>query len=422
MSLILLLASTALWILSAQGKPHSRARIASVVQTVGVIVLLFSRNDLPPSGWVSLAQLGALLPGLWLAWKAAVHTESSLYVGQAALTFGTACWAGLAPGAGVIIWPGWAIPHIALAVIGFGTTALAALFALHLLQGRRTGLLLAAVLLTALPLLGPRASAVQVYYDGDPVTADCTIENAAGAQGIVRTVSARAKLPWERPLRLAACAVLLLAFAVSIVCSTAKRGAHIERLLIWLAVAGLSAHVLLLSSSLFPRGLGIGVEQIEEHTIATLTPELHQSQSVGAIELPTGPFTGGPGSPGIPLPIAGFALALTILALRPASTAVPGLREQRASTVAILALLGTAATGLLWASYAWGGPSLSDPKLFAVVVASGLLGVSRLAASDAHNGSKLSSWLVLLSFGVLLLSMLGPETGWIAPTLHHFGP
>ncbi len=422
MSVLILFAGAVLWGLAARVAQGRFARIASIVQVVGTLSVVISRGDFPPAGWSSFAVLAVLLPGVWLGVRQTAKPTPILYAGQAALTAGAACWAGLAPGAGVAVWAGWAIPHILLATAGFGATAIAALLALRQLQGRPIGLLLGAMLITALPLTGERASTVRAYHEGEPITVHATIDNSAGAQGLVRTLPGRVHLPGERPLRELACGVLFLALAASIVCQVSSRGTRMRHALTLLAVAALTAHILLLASSLFPRQLGVDRSALEEAAHATLEPELYRSQHVASFQLPPEPYTGGSGAPGVPLPLAMAALTLAVFALRTRASERAGLLEQRVCSVALLALLGTAATGLVWASYAWGGPTVTDPKLYAVIVAGGLLGVSRLAAASDTMDSALSSWLVLASFAVLLLSMIGPEVGWTAPTLHHFGP
>lgn len=86
-----------------------------------------------------------------------------------------------------------------------------------------------------------------------------------------------------------------------------------------------------------------------------------------------------------------------------------------------MALSLTIATGIAWSNISWGGAIIADPKLYAALAALTCLALYLIAVQPERKPGAMAGWFILAAFLVLLISMIGPELGWTAPSLHHFG-
>ncbi len=422
MSTLILFAAAAVWFAAHQQRQSGLIRVAAGIQIAGAVLMLVTRGTLLPTGWAGAAVLATCIPAALLAWRPKLPITTQVVPSQAVLALIAAVWSATLAGPDLVGWAGWAIPHVLLAVLGVGAAAAVALLALIRLRGQAIGLLAGALLITALPLAGTKASAVTVYADGEPATVSVALADPAGAQGAQITLPARAALPGEGPLRMLAVLVLAIALMTAIV----RRVAHTTPTHRWTeraALVGVGLHVLLLFSAAIPRDLGVTADDLTAQASATVQRDGQLGERAGDIKTPDGPYNGGPAAPALPLTLALTALGLCFVAHRPPAEHSPqrDALEGRLALMATLLLAAAAATGMVWSNFVWGGPALADPKLYAMIVVLGLYGLYFLAQRDLPGSTDTPSWLALAAFAVLMLSMLGPELGWIAPTLHHFG-
>ncbi len=429
MSALILIAAAAVW---ATAKDGTRVRIAAGLQTLGVVVTLALRGDVPPAGWASVAVIASWLPALLMAARPAHLVALPLARPQAVLTAIAAVWAATAPGPGVAGWTPWAWPHIVLATLGLSAAFAVGLLALRRLRGAVIGPLICALALTALPLATPKAAWVHGYHDGAPATIHTELADPNGGTGIVRDLPARVPLPLERPLRAAAALAILLTLMAAIVRWAADRPP------VWppirtLTLALVGLHAALLVSAAVPRDLGVDRPAIEAAATETIAREAIYGQSAGTIVAPD-TLEGGLGAPALPLSLALAALGLLALTLSPAPSALSPDKSQRVITgepahpiegrfvgLAVLLLAGAAVTGMAWSNFVWGGPAVPDPRLYATIVVLGLYTLYFMVAEAFPNQPRATAWVALAALAVLLLTMVGPELGWLAPTLHHFG-
>ena len=415
MSALILMAAAVLWGLSER-RGGGLDRIAIAAHGAGALAVLVARGDLPPAGWVASAVVAGWLPGL-LALRPGF--APALRVPMAVIAaFGAAV--ALAPsGPGVRFWTAWAIPHI---------VAGAAAVALRRLRGQATPLLLLAAILTAVPLAGPRASAVHVYHDGAAAYVTGQVGLGRREGGAVRTLPARVALPGERPVRLAALLVLAAAAALGFV--RRRAGLRAMRAARLAAVAAVAIHALMLVTAMVPRDLGVEADDLVSVAQATLQLEAEGAENATRIKPPAGPYRGGPGAPAIPLALALLAAGLALAAAAPAPGDDPesagaarteAILEGRLAMAATVLLAIAAATGMVWSNLVWGGPAVGDPKIFALVAALLIYGAYFSVQGALPRLGRVPSWLAVLALGVLLLSMLGAELGWTAPSLHDFG-
>lgn len=420
MTVLLLLVAGALWLTAHLKSRPELVRIAAGVQLAGAAATMVLRGDLLPAGWATVFVLAAALPAIAIAARPNAKWALSLLPAQGVLTLLAAVWSAAAPGNGVPQWTGWAIPHITLSVAGISAAVVAGMFALSRLQGATIGLLSAALLITAAPLNSDKAGAVVLYSGGEVAQGTVELATPVGGVGAVITRNATADLPGERPLRWAGVIALLIALSVAVVrwANDAPPGDPGIGLL---AAAALAVHLVWVASAMLPRDLGVDRADVEERLRANVLRSATTSESAGAVTLPEGPLTGGPGAPAAPLGLALVALTLTVLAFRPEAddAANPGW-EPRAVALAVVLLAGAAATGMVWSNYSWGGPTIPDPKLYAMLGAMTLYG-AYFAARGANAGARTTSWLALLAVTLLVLSMIGADLGWTAPSLHDFG-
>jgi hypothetical protein len=296
----------------------------------------------------------------------------------------------------------------------------ASILALHRLRGFTVSLLAAAIVITALPLAGPRASTVFLYQDSAPAFVDAHIVPGTGDVGVTRRLQARAPLPGEAPLRQAAVLSLLVLMAAALIRRFSQRDA-VNGIWSRIALIVLGAHALLLGSSMLPRVLLSSSDPVAETTQSILDLELSGGERVLEITIAAAPLTGGPGAPSNTLPLALIAFGLVLAAVVPATSRGKYLDlEDRVVRLATALLACTIATGMGWSNFSWGGPVVADPKLFASLAALGAYGLYFLARSHSSVRA-VSAVLGLLAFAILLFSMLGPELGWTAPSLHYFG-
>lgn len=412
----LLLVSGALYL--AARKSGALLAGAAGMQALATLTVVVGRGDLPPAGWASVLALAALVSGaLVFGLKRAEYAPA-----QGVLTLLAAACAAAPQGPGVAMWSGWAIPHIVLASLALGAAGFAAVISVSQLRGRVIGLTALALVITALPYFSERSASVAVANPGGPATVKVELTDPAGDQGLVVSLIARAALPGERPLR----ALVILAMLAALGLAIGRRSARLvpHHALIGYAVMGICAlHVLWLSSSLIGRDLGVDEAALEQLAAQTVdrSGAFHETAIATA---PQGPYTGHAGAPYLPLSLGLVSLGLLACGWwRPPETdpSDNGL-ESRAVAAATILLAGAAATGMVWSNFNWGGRVIPDPKLFASLVVLVLYGVYFTLATGSLRAQRAPSWIALGAFFVLLLSMMGPELGWTAPTLHHFGP
>ncbi|MFT7623082.1 MAG: hypothetical protein ACI9WU_002259 [Myxococcota bacterium] len=422
MSALILLVAAVAWVLAARKTDDAPSvRIAVALQAAGTVLMLFVRGDLPPAGWASAATCAALLPALAIAFRPTHAAAVALRMPMAVLTAMAAVWAATAPGPGVVGWTNWSIPHIVLSILAFGAAATAMLLGAHGLRGRAIGLTLAALVLTAAPLVGERAAAVHGYVDGAPATLKVELQDPAGGTGVIRHLPARVSLPLEQPLRALATLAILAILGSYIVRWTAGLTVH-HPTLARIALGAAALHAALLLSAAVPRDLGVAEADIRAPAEATVTREAPYGQIGHAISVPPA-LSGGPAAPALPLTLALASVGLLLLA-----AATPGERtreldvlEGRAVILSTLLLAGAALTGMLWSNYVWGGPALPDPRIYATIVVLGLQALYFVVQSALPDSPRAPSWIAVLAFAVMVLTMLGPDLGWLAPTLHAFG-
>ena len=133
-------------------------------------------------------------------------------------------------------------------------------------------------------------------------------------------------------------------------------------------------------------------------------------------------MTGGLGAAAAPLLLGLFSLLLVAFAgAKPEVTAdSDAISARRLSLLA--GLLGaTVLTGFGVSHYHWGGFIVADPKLFFCLIALGLCALHSFVLSSLPHWERTPDLLGLLVFVVLAWSLVGPELGWTAPTLHRFG-
>ena len=422
MSALALLAAAVAWVAAYRSRDALVARGAGALHLSAAILTVVLRGM---TGWASILVLATSAPALL---RFSGDDEGPPRIHSLALAvlaaLGAAC-AAAAPGPGVTLWMVWGIPHIALATLGVAAALIGGVLALHRLRGRAVPLLLLALVLTALPLVGDRASAVSVYSAGEPATVQVELADPVGDQGVLRVLPARAPLPLERPLRWAVTLLLLAGLAFSGARAVADRSASPHpRWLVAVAIGAVSLHVLLLLSAMIPRELGVEPADLEAIASRTIALEAFGSERAGPMKLPAGPLTGGLGAPALPLTLALAALGLTLAAfLRPKHPPGPATRtlEARAVWIGALFLLGALSTGMAWSNFSWGALVVADPKLFALVIVLGLYVLYTFWIFVVPQQHDTASWLALAAALVLGWSMLGPDLGWVAPTLHSFG-
>jgi len=427
MTTIILALATLLWVIAwIKDKAHL-TRAAVLVHCSGVVIALVLRNDLPPSGWVSAALLLGLIPtlaALFMPQHPIVKSLRPLFALSAAISTAIV---GAPAGPGVVIWSPWAIPHIILSIAATAAAAAGAMLALHHLAGKKVGLLSVAIVLTALPLFHPRATAVIAHQDGEPLSVSAAIVNPDGDAGVQRILPAQIQLPQERTARWIALFALLGLLGWAVVYrenspQVSERRVHALALLI------LGLHMGLLASALTSRTIGdesTAKAEIVAAAEATLQLEARGGEYAANVRVANPPYTGGPGAVPIVLTLALIVMGLTVQAIRdPVDLATNGhLRtEARIVATALVLLTGALVTGMLWSNFAWGTAVVADPKLFAAAIAMGLYGLYFFCQQWLSQHQSVPSVLAALAFGVILLSMIGPEIGWTAPSLHHFGP
>lgn len=419
MSGLLLVVAAVLWALAVRLK-DARLDLGAVgTHAVAALGLLATRGAY---GWAPALVTATLLPGALAVtlWRDG-PVRGALRLPSAALGAAIALWSLTHPGAATLAFTAWTVPHVVLSILGLGAAAGAALLAVARLRGRALGLLVAAAVVTALPLASERAREVVVKGE-DGATVAVTVHAGEGDPGAMRTVPARLALPLESPLRALAVALVLAALGMTLF----RRAAGLTARFAWVEkamLAALAAHALLLASALLPRTIGDDSAAVAKAAEATVTPETAGDEYAEATGLPTPPYRGGPSSPAAPLPLALLGLALALAAVaKPPETPEPLERAEGRLAGGALGLLAAAmVTGLVWSNFAWGGPALADPKLYATGVALGLYGLYFYVQAELPHAPRAPSWIALLAFAVLLLSLLGPDLGLTAPTLHHFG-
>ncbi len=452
---VILVAAAVAWAYAWCVDRPGHSRIAAGVHLTGAALMVALRGDQALDGWAAIGVMSLALPSLLPLLQPSVAVSGLLRLPLAIGALVSAAWACSEPGVGVSSWVPWSIPHIVLATLGMAAAAFAALIASVSLRNRTAPLLLLAILITAIPLIGPRASTVRGYADGEPKLVQVDLVDPSGSQGIVRTLPARASIPWERELRQLTVFVLLLLVAFEVVRRRASASGVDDpspfrlRVVRPLGLGVVGLHCLLILSSGLPRNLASDVEEVAIDTIrleasSIEVPRVQPDRS----ELPSDDssadlfavsnralsddrpalsrqLSGGPGSPAVLFPLSLLALALVGLAFSKAPTLAEreaaGVWELRGVSLSTLFLAGAVFTGLLWSNHHWGAVVVPDPKLFAVLVALLLYAAYFVSERSRAEASNAPSWLALLAFILLLLSMLGPELGWIAPSLHAFG-
>ncbi len=394
-------------------------RGVALVHLIQVVAAAAYRGDLPPAGWSSALMLASGIPAL----VAFVRP----HIGQRLL--GMLCiWCiasiGLVSGPqgrGVVQWIPWSIPHITLSIGALGCLFVAASGAAIQLRGHVVGLLLLTLFLVAIPLLSPRADAVYAFSDGAPVQASVLVGNLQGDSGLVRKVWAMIPGPtWPRQVGTG-----LLIFALMSGIAAYHAGRRIPRWVRLLGFVGAVLPTVFLVIRWWP-GVTVSTEQIMQAARDTIELELSQSEVIRGVRLPTGPFGGGLGATAAALIFPLAAVALAALAMLPAADegmrALANRLEQIAGQLATALLAGGVLTGMVWANFSWGGPTYPDPKLYAGITALLILGMWHIADTELTRKSPLPSWLMIVALLVLLWSVVGPSIGWMAPTLHNFGP
>jgi ABC-type transport system involved in cytochrome c biogenesis permease subunit len=296
-----------------------------------------------------------------------------------------------------------------------------ALLALHHLRGRGTGLLLLAIVITLLPLFGPRAATVALYQDGEIAKVTASISSGEGDVGVTRVLTARAPLPWDKPLRQTCLAALFLLLSLTLLRRFSGREAT-QNWPHWVVITLMVVHALALVGSTTARTIAKDKEAVVKVAHNTLSLELAHGEEVKRIDVNEGEFTGGRGSPANTLPLTLLALGLVLAAVFPLpkeSTLHP--LERKIVSGAIVALSLTIATGIAWSNISWGGAIIADPKLYAALAALACLALYLVAVQPERKPGAMAGWFILAAFLVLLISMIGPELGWTAPSLHHFG-
>jgi hypothetical protein len=424
MSALILIASAILWAVAHTKSSEKLSRGAAVVQLLGFLVTLVERSDLPPAGWASVGVAMMTLPTLVAIVRPGHAFVTAMRAPFVICALCAAVWSVAIAGPGVPTWDGamiWPELHIIVAIIAMGALTAVALLALHHLRGRLIGLLLAALVITLLPLFGPKAATVALYQDGEVAIVVARISSGEGDVGITRELVARAPLPGDEWIRYACLSALFLALSMALLQHFSGRKSQ-RNWVHWLAITTVSVQVLALFGSATQRPIFDDKERVVEVARNTLILELAHGESVSKVTVADGPFTGGRGSPANTLPLALMALGSVLAAVFPRrGESVLGPLERQMVYGAILALSLTIATGIAWSNISWGGPIIGDPKLYAALVALLCLFLYLQVAAPGKARSPSASWFILAAFFVLLLSMLGPELGWTTPSLHHFG-
>lgn len=414
---LLVAALVVAWDRDARG-PRRFAPALTALVAAGVTLAL--RGDLPPAGWASMLVLAAALVELLIVGLAAdvsptVRAGGLLVAAAAALTV---------PGPGVIGWCGWAWPHVLASLSALALLGLAGAIASTAVARQPLVHAAVALVLLGLPLLdAERGAAVHASTADGPATALVEFRDPETGHG--HSVSAPALTPaaGARSARWLATGLALLALLSAAAWSAAGRTVRTGPVRLVLAVAGGIALAPLLWA-LVPRV----IDSDGSATVDLMTALARRAATLGEVPkltLPEGPLTGGLGASGAllvwSLVCAWFCAAPLATSDVPAPAASrPLLRFAMALGLLSLSLAG--ATGIIWSNFAWGGPVLPDPRLYGHVAVMGLSVTFFLARTAVPAASVVPSLLALGAWVALLATMLGPELGWLSPTLHRFGP
>jgi hypothetical protein len=434
--------TSALWIAAQIKRSVPFSYLAMATHLTTIVVFSAVPTAASVATWPGLLVTATGIPGLLILLNPKKFTRI-IGIPQAALAFAAAVWVGATSSTlGLDSSTGYTtvanlghpvtlntlrIFHVATAVLATGAILAATIIALYRLRGKPVGLLLVALILTSLPMTSSKATSLQVYKDGEPLAVQVQVNSTDGSQGILRTLNARAELPWEWPIRCTAICLILIAFLRALVVKLS--GGEYRRTLIDLAmVASVAVHAGVLLTNMYPLPTGWTKQDVMDVATNTVSLEIKGTEYIAEVTVDKPPYQTGPGSPVNTLPLALFALVLVITACKKPKDAVETdtvntitiVSEKRMASLSLLLLALTAVTGILWSDFQWGSPVVYDPKIYAMVLLLALNALYFLAFRFRPPQSALPSWIIVMICGLLLFSILGPEMGWTAPTLHHF--
>ncbi len=332
--------------------------------------------------------------------------------------------ASLMDGSGPSMNP-WAIPHVGMAVLWFTSVIIGSCIALVRLRGRRVGLLFVALVFSLIPMISPYSSMVQLHQDNQPLMVEATLHDSAGDTAIVRRIPALGVLPYAGPFRHLALGAILVGLAIAFV--RKKAGRETNSGAVGLVIVGLVAmHTVLLSTALFPRNLEESHRDVIETARDRLLMEATTTEDVMNVVVASPPYSGGFGSYA-PVVLSALSLLFVFLAYgrrdSPLYRLPSNVMERLEARVVAFGVCFWGLmflTGCYWSDMVWGSFLIHDPKVYAQIIAGGLyilyFMVQRFMPSHADG----PSWLLLALLLLSILSIMGPQLGLTAPTLHHY--